>query len=68
MILKPDVSTLLIQVKLNTNRFLRRDVMCDDGPHLSGLSDAQTESIIPTSNVPWRVREMKIQEQSSACE
>lgn len=24
----------------------------DAGSHLSGLSDAQTESIIPTSNVP----------------
>lgn len=34
-----------------------RDVMFAAGPHLSGLSDAQTESIIPTSSVPWRDRE-----------
>lgn len=25
-------------------------------PHLSGLSDAQTESIKPTSSVPWTER------------
>lgn len=31
--------------------------MSDAGSHLSGLSEAQTESIIPTSNVPWRERE-----------
>lgn len=31
--------------------------MSDAGSHLSGLSEAQTESIIPTSNVPWRERD-----------
>lgn len=40
-----------------TKKGQRRDVMSDADPHLSGLSDAQTESIIPTSNVPWRDRE-----------
>lgn len=42
---------------LLTKTSQRRDVMSDAGSHLSGLSEAQTESIIPTSNVPWRERE-----------
>ena len=42
---------------LLTKTSQRRDVMSDAGSHLSGLSEAQTESIIPTSNVPWRERD-----------
>lgn len=44
----------LVFVKENPYIYIWCDVWWFDvGPHLSGLSEAHTESIIPTSSVPW---------------